>query len=332
MTFVSYVSAQEEKPPVLKQGHGFEENEMVGVYNTPSRIDVRGAFDFEVTGSFIFWQVLEEGMNLGNYIDAGNRTSMIKMDSDFTPGFKLGVTYNSNFDDWKIFVQYTRLYTDDNGNFSSTEVLATPFWIYNDSTALNQSIKGTRDLHLNYVDILLSRPFYSGAKLTLNPEFGLKAASNSQELTIKHDQLGNNLVTVKTEDDNWLVGPELGCNANFLLGYGLKLYGNGMASILYQKHKISYNITDRDTASNNTSAQTYDKFLTPALELAGGLSWSSYFNNRSWHLDLLLGYEVQHFWEQNVLRGIDDLVRLSSDGKHGDLTLHGLTFKLAVVF
>ena len=332
MICVSSAYSQEEPVPALKQGHGFEENQMVGIYNTPARIDVRGSFDFEATGSFIWWQALEEGMNLGSYIDAGNHTYMIKMDSDFTPGFKLGVTYNSNFDDWKAFVQYTRLYSDDHGNFSSIEVLATPFWIYNDSTAVNESIKGTRDLHLNYIDVLVSRPFYSGAKLTLDPEFGLKGALNSQEITIKHYQIGNNLVTVKTEDDNWLLGPELGCNVNFLLGYGLKFYGTSMASLLYQQHKISYNITDRVTAANNTSAQTTDYFLTPALELGGGLSWSSYFNNRSWHLDLLVGYELQRFWEQNMLRGVDDLVRLSSDGKHGDLTLHGLTVKLAAVF
>ncbi len=340
LCLTSFVFSQTESDSTLsnqetsyiKQGHGIEESQMVGIYNTPARYNVKEAFDVEVTGSFILWQALEEGLNIGSYADAGNRTHLVKFEPDYTPGFKLGATYNSDFDDWKIAFQYTRLYADDEASFNSTEVLATPLWIYNDSTADNEKISANRYLHLNYLDLWASRPFYSGMQLTLNAGFGLRSALNSQEIEIRHYIIDDNIVTVKTEDDNWLIGPKINCHLNFLLPYGLKVYAESLASLFYQKHDVTYNIADRDNPANNSSFKNSPSFLIPNMQIGGGLGWSSYFNNRSWHLELLLGYEMQRFWEQNVLRSIDDLVRLNTNGKHGDLTLHGLSFKLAVVF
>lgn len=319
-------------PEAIKQGHALEEAQMVGAYNMPARFDVKGASDFEAFASFLVWQALEGGLDIGSYTDSGNRTQIIKMDSDYAPGFQLGLAYNSGFDDWKASLKYTFLYTSSKSHFSSSEVLATPFWIYNDNTADNAKINADHDFHINHFDLIASRPFYSGTKLTLDAGFGFKAAIDKQEISITHYKLDNDTTIVKTTDSNWFLGPKMGCNINFLLPYGLKVAGNGAAALLYQHHDIKYNIKDSDSPALNTATHNDYNFFAPAVELSLGLGWGSYFQHRSWHFELFTGYEMQHFFEQNVLRETDDLVRVYTDGKHGDLTLQGLTIRCDFIF
>src|SRR5690349_12054416 len=38
-----------------EQGHELTASQMMAAYNAPARIDVRGAWDFYATGSFIYW-------------------------------------------------------------------------------------------------------------------------------------------------------------------------------------------------------------------------------------------------------------------------------------
>ncbi|MFA5250069.1 MAG: Lpg1974 family pore-forming outer membrane protein [Parachlamydiales bacterium] len=328
MAFASYAYAEEAKD--IKQGHVIDENQMVGAYNTPARVDVKGAFDFEINASFIWWEALEQGMDLGYHSDVHSYRHMIGLKESYHPGFKIGIAYNSGFDDWKFALQYLYFYPEDSSSYHSDDYLATNLWISHDATY--DKIHGSRSLHLNHIDLLLSRPFYSGAKLTLEPTVGFKAAIDHQQITVKHYVYSTGaLEKAFAKDENWFIGPEIGVNANFLLGCGFKFFGNGMGGLFFQRHKVSYD-TVYATASENVYARDNYNFFAPFFGLGGGLGWGSYFSNRSWYFDLTAAYEMEHYFDQNSLRGLQETYRHETDGKKGDLTLHGLTVKMAVVF
>ena len=46
------------------QGHAAPKDQMQKKYNHPARIDVKGSWDYYISGSYIYWQPREDGLEL----------------------------------------------------------------------------------------------------------------------------------------------------------------------------------------------------------------------------------------------------------------------------
>ena len=126
---------------------------------------------------------------------------------------------------------------------------------------------------------------------------------------------------------SWLVGPRAGLNTNWLFGEGFRAYGDMAASLVYQYYK---SITMQRTDTTDTSLLGYNYankigYVTPVFELGLGLGWGTYFDCNNWHFDLILGYDFQYYWNQNMMRDLRDKVDTTCGFSPGDLMLHGLT-------
>jgi len=73
-------------------------------YNYPARIQTRCPWDFFAHASFIYWQPLQENMELGFVTDTTSTMFLdgrfVNMDFDYKPGFKVGVGMNFDHDNW----------------------------------------------------------------------------------------------------------------------------------------------------------------------------------------------------------------------------------------
>jgi hypothetical protein len=132
--------------------------------------------------------------------------------------------------------------------------------------------------------------------------------------------------------NSWAVGPRVGLNGNWHLGYGTRFIGDANASLLYTRYtKVSQNVDSPD-AEALPVVMKLDDFgaLRPNLDFSVGFGWGSYFGCRRFYADLAATYDFNIFWEQNMMRHLADLTADATahpDGAAANLFLQGLTVK-----
>ena len=338
------------------QGHSAPEDQMKKGYNHPARIDVKGSWDFYISGSYIYWQPRQDGLEFAREVvrsGEGREGSLtnytfVHMDFDYHSGFKVGLGGNFERDDWSLDFEYTRLYTTDHRSkilSDEPEDIALhfffPFWSNFPDQAPTFYAKARWKLHFNILDGILGRSYYVGTKLTFKPYVGLRAGWVDQKYRADYRHLVVAFYS-NSKSDSWLLGPRIGLDTNWHFGEGCRLFGNTAASLFYQRFKTNIELVrlDLEEPILNFLRTMKEKegYFNPNFEIALGLSWGSYFCDDSWHIDLSAAYEFHIFWDQNMMRKILDYNNVSgigynnSDPTPGDLILHGLTVSLRLDF
>ena len=301
-------------------------------YNHPARVDVCSSWDFFLTGSFLYWQLLQEQMEIAetNFgLDLINSKVFIQ-DFDYKPAFKVGLGMNMEYDNWSAYVQYTRL----NSSMSTTVNIgsATNLRNLSYSATLNSTtqVKVKWDLDHNIFDFELGRPSYNGKHLTLSPHFGLKGGWIDQK--IKTDDFGTLIYINNDKSDSWLIGPRAGIYTNWTFFEGFRFMGNAAASLFYQK----FNNVTIDGINNDGTVNkkiTYESgFINPSLEFLLGLGWGSYFYENNYFFDLSVAYETQVYFNQNMWRHLVELDSGAGYTKPGNLMFQGLNVTARIDF
>jgi hypothetical protein len=308
------------------QGHIVDENQMLGAYNKTARVNVRGCFDTFITASFIYWQPREEGLSLC-LVDKVTKKDIIKQNFEYHPGFKVGLGFNTTFDNWTIYIQYIRLSTKDSTKKylnNSTDVLL-PFW----GEIIASKAKSSWRLKTNIWDLEVKRSYFVGKKLFLNPFVGVRGALIDQKYNATYEYPDLTEINLsKNKSDSWAVGPRVGLSADYILGKGFKFLGNIAASVLYQHFKVKQEeilVVELIPSEETSLSKNKISYLTPNLEMGLWFSYGSYFKRKKYYAKLDVGYEAHLFWNQNTLSALNDLLDNRHDGSIGNLIFHGLT-------
>lgn len=319
--------------------------QLMPAYNAPSRIEVRGCWDVYASGSFTYWQAIQENMELGVVVTTPTAPAVttsgdvVNPSFGYKPGFKVALGMNFDHDNWDSMIQYTwfrgkhaTTTTMDRVGFPSTSLhnlWMSPTGAANDFT----SGSGNWKLHMDLVDWELARSYYVGTKLTFRPFFAARAAWIRQNIDVDYSSevdTGRN-VDIDKRSHSWAVGPRAGLYSDWMIGDGFRLYGNGAGDILftqYKKLKSTQAITTAAGVPVSTLVVTQTKLncLRTHLDLELGLGWGSYFDCNNWHVDLSAGYVFQVFFDQNMFRHFNDDVHImNSMSPNGNLYMHGLT-------
>ena len=323
-------------------------------YNAPARVDIACGWDCWISGSFLYWQPRQKGLDVGYHtypsvINGVNVTHSdpVNMDFDYHPAFKVGLGCSTDRDDWTFFVEYTRFYSSDSHSkdvasvFSDTNNLLSP-WVYSDlyyrlllGYGEISYIKGDWKLHTNILDLEIGRPFYLGKKLVFAPFFGARGGWIDQKYkftgTLRSTQTETDTLTIyaSNKSDSWLIGPRAGLDTKWLLGCGFRMFADMAAALFYQHFKTNVKqYIPRQTNVTTALERRYKNkigYLTPNIEIGVGFGYGTYFADSTWHFDLTAGYEFHYFWNQNMMRHLNDGAVYLTDGDAGDLMLHGLT-------
>jgi len=338
-----------------EQGHELTASQMMAAYNAPARIDVRGAWDFYATGTFVYWQPLQDNMELAVASttrasltsaavngSAGNPGNIINMDFDYKPGFKVGLGMNFDYDNWDGYAEYTWFHgtNTQSSNASSTGALFA-FVGHPSIVGTNGYNTGSENwkLKMDFADVNLGRSYYVGTKLSFRPFMGARGAWIRQRANytfVNDGTLGfgtAGTLTSLNKSVSWGVGPSVGMSSNWMFGYGLRATGVVNADLLFTRYNTS--IFELFTGNNLTfnTNQHHANTLRPHANLEMGFGWGSYFDNNNWHFDLLATYGFQVFWNQNMFRHYTDDVRLSnSNMPNGDLYVQGLNLSARLDF
>lgn len=359
------------RPPQRKsfeQAQRVTKMQMQPAYNAPSRIDVRGSWDLYMTGSFVYWQLSQDNMEvaLNDQLTDANYTAnnqikgdLVQMDFDYKPGFKVGLGMNLDQDDWDAFAEYTRLHTSNSTSTNGAAIVPGltgpifPTWghPYVIQTNVYNTASEKWDCNLDTINLDLGRAYYVGTQLTFRPFFGARSVFLTQSVHANYvntsftnttaNLMGATFVEIPGVMDviqrnrSWSIGTRVGVDTNWMLGMGIRLFGNANADVLYTKYKIQ-NKTNFFVTSGAGGFPTGESLFHVSKErvsalrghtdLEMGLGWGSYFDNNNWHIDLSAAYGFQIFFDQNMLtKYLNGFMTGKLEQPNGNLYAQGLT-------
>ena len=235
-------------------------------YNAPVNTLIKCPVDFFITGSFIYWQAKEKGLELGITESCENCDTgrVINMDFDFKPGFKVGLGWHSDYDDWHFYIEYTRLHLTDHKSYKIKQDecdtnecppcdFIHPAWTTfpQENPLLQvyyQQAKGKWTMNLDIIDLELGRAYWVGTQLTYAPFVGLRGGWLDQKLNASYCGIDRIFILEQyiceddcssykssNKSDSWFIGPRVGIDTNWLLGDGFRFFGNTAVALFYQK-------------------------------------------------------------------------------------------------
>lgn len=344
-----YQDHTQDKKPCYEQGHTAQQHNMLGGYNAPARIDVSSSWDFNVQGGFIYWQAIEEGLDFAFSGDANAdplilpnlNQRIIGMNWKYKPGFKVGVGYGFDYDKWDLYVEYTRLHgsistSSIEPNFSIGKLR--PIWLHFTNAVFigpADSAQAKWEHDFDFLDAELARSSYVGTKLTFRSYFGVRAAWIDQKFNVTYQY---NTIDTDTfsnsKSDSWALGPRVGLDTNWMLGYGFRLVGNVNAALLYTRYKFRHAEGNQQQLGTSQFDMTVrsDSYLRPSLDMLLGIGWGMYFAKNSWHIDFFASYDYKAFWNQNMMRFYLEQTGTTTASFDHDLYLQGLTLMARIDF
>lgn len=333
-------------PPVcFEQGHPVSDACLPEGYLAPASISLRCGKDVFVTGSFIYWEAIQEGMDLAVPGQARTLTPLgtttmsaagqrvLLQDFAFKPGFQVGMGKTFGCDGWTVYGEYTRVrghtqiarvapaspitFLNSNGNN------ITPFGIWFPSSWMPDEYANTEtnfissrwDYALDIGDLEFLRPSYVGTSFILEPLFGLRGLWIRQKVNIQTVNLSVAEILPgpfrvgRYSSHSWAVGPLAGFNGKWYWGSVFHWIGDCSASLLYTRYtKVLQDVTSPDVALPPVSASLIDhNTLRANLNFSIGFGLGSYMKCRRMHWDLAVTYDFNAFWHQNMMRYLADL-------------------------
>lgn len=343
---MNFAKAEEQQTQVkFEQGNEISPGQLPAEYNAPARYDLKGDWDFFFSGSFIFWQPRERGLDFTQVEPATGTIKSKKIDLNykFKPGFKAALGFAGDSDaGWLMGVEYTWLNCRESKRISvdpaSGEVLSASWGWYNRREFTPYYARGKWKLNYNIFDASFARPFYSGTMLTIRPHAGFRGGWINQRYNVIYQGSTDDYINPRASEKTWLFGPRIGFNSDWLLGAGFRFFATTAGSLMYQHFKTHYywDYTPGNPPVDTAFIKEKTYAITPCFEAGCGFGWGCYYGDNNWgHFDLKVGYDFQVFGYQNTMRALKDGF-LSSvnfyDTNLGNLMLQGLTITMQFDF
>jgi hypothetical protein len=336
-------------PPLFEEGdQGLCKSTDAG-YPYPARVNVKCGWEVSATASYLYWFTGQDGMDLATTSQFISQTiglvpaeesTTISQPETYNSGFKVGLGWAVPDDNWILRADYTWLHQSTHQSLSAGDDPSDAFqmtnWFYQISgrqqTPGSRSLSSKWRLELDWVDLVLERPFYAGRKLTLNPFMGLRASWIRQKIDITLEDLVNfNPPTSSVESRNlshaWAIGPRFGIEGHFLLGAGVRFQGEIGGTILYNNFtKTAHSEDPLSLGASPISFEVKNNSNVRTMSEANlGLGWGGYFSRNRYHLDVSATYDFNHLPEQNQIRVLNDIQIDGVNATAKSVYLHGLT-------
>jgi hypothetical protein len=308
-------------------------------YNYPAAIKTRCPWDMCFDVSFIYWQPIQENMELGvdggSVPDAVSVGNVIQADTDFKPGFHVGLGGKFDYDNWCLHADYTWFHSTHSQDYASTvgngisTIQAAP--IEGADSAGFSDVSQKWRLNMDIAELTLGRPHYVGTKFVVNPTFGLRGAWIRQYLNNAYVGSADGDYNRNQQIKSWALGPQIGLDGCWDICGGFRFFGNAEADILYTRYTtLSSQFVSGDT--DYTVVEDDYGALRTHLDLELGLGWGTYLNCNSWYLDFSAGYGFQVFFDQNMFRNFTEAATLTSLSPNGNLYIQGMRLKFSLDF
>lgn len=273
-----------------------------------------------------------------SYAALPNNYSIGQEKIDWAWGFRVGASYQFNYDNWKLGADYTYLRPDgasrigfDNaaeGRVTNSQASAS---LDSNNNTAGKIGEGTYEYRYDYATLQLSRSFCLTPEINMTTHTGLGTGWFYQNLISKisggngDEFLGTNQISINAVSDMWGIGPVFGLTANWELGLGFSILGDITAEAMLTQYNLSLVERVNDNAATQVRTVTNFWVVRPQLFTTLGMAYDYFCNNGSQHFGLRAGWESQ-IW----FRG--DTTVSSTGTVEGDLTFNGVTLRALFEF
>ena len=144
---------QGQKAPYFEQGMELPAKKYQAGYNAPACAKVKNGWDFDIFGSFIYWHVSQEDMDIA-YIEPPEPTmttpstnvpgAVAYQNFDYKPGFKVGLGFTWDYDGWISWAEYTWMHQSVTNSYDAPSFLGTSqTWSANDWFCYSEDFIGS---------------------------------------------------------------------------------------------------------------------------------------------------------------------------------------------
>ena len=314
---------------------------------------IQDGYGITISGSAMYWQPKENGLDFviknDGAVGVNNNGQVKQIPFDWSWGGKVELDYQvpKKMD---IGLSWTYLSSHGKTTVSATlpETLFSTWSIPTGSSispvAREQLARAHANLKLNLIDLGIGTTFSPRPFLDITPFIDLSSAWIHQHFHLILSG-GPGLNGSTTLDDSihlknnfWGIGPKIGLNTLWNLGYGFGICGNFNGSLLYGLFEISQ--SERTTFIGLSPATNYLDISQNTFHLATfnldfflGLRWDHMFCNNRYHLLLEAGWENLLFFNQNQLMRFPSQVNAGlNSSQKGDLSMQGGTVRAAFTF
>ena len=337
----SFIAGKETKIEMSKSNEN--KDQMAPGYNASYRINVQRPSDFFITGSFTYWQPIQENMELGVVSNTSHPLDLVhgkqvNLDFDYKPGFKVGIGMNFDYDKWDTFIEYTWFrgteHVHKNINPNNLKVALLPAWQIPDFLDPKYNLGSEKwKLSMDLIDWDLARGYNVGTQLYFRPFIGVRAALIDQSVHVKYINENptqffiwpSTFITQKS--DSWGIGPRIGLSSNWKLSKEWRIFGNAEFDILFTQYDLKNIQSSAVSVANRYIVHQDDaNYLRAHSELKLGFGWGTYLSSNKYHLDLSADYGFQVFFDQNMFRSTASAQAVGkSTLPNGNLYMQGLT-------
>lgn len=323
-----------------------------GAQTATARAEVDG-YGWFFTFDVLYWHAKAGGTEFA-YSDQDPRAQLPirgrtkDIDFEWDWGIRVGAGYNFEHDGWDLRAQYT--WFDTNGSDStraganssivplrgSSTIVALPT-NSNRQFLFCTSAKSQYDFDYSAIDLELGRAYFISGKLSFRPHWGLKTAWFDQEQITRYtgglangDDLGlqGDTVHIKDDCDFWGLGPRVGVDSKWHLGYGFSIFGNVAGALLFGHFDVEHKERYSAASDNRIKLSANRHAFSPTAQMQLGLRYDKYMHDNTQHIGVGLGFEAQYWWRQNQMLKIDDAQVLKYERYSEDVSMHGLTLDI----
>ncbi len=320
-----------------------------------------GSFGMAFDASLLVWQAHEGGLEFAaknNPLHLSSSSILIDVNADllgldfaWEPAYKINALFQFYRLGWDIDLRWTSFYTRSshqaNASLSSNGSGLFPLWLLpsgnGSADPLFGSARGTWQMHLNTVDWELGHAYWLSEAISLRIAGGLKALLIEQIFRVHYaeglssasPQVVSGAVTMK--NDSWGLGPRMGLFSHWMVGKGISIRAASAGFLALSQMHVKRQDEDVSLTLPSTFNFVRSKFnqsfwvYRPGLECLIGVGFETEWKGALFGLEA--AYEMQYFWEQNMLnRLVNSSLLYANYSSRGDLTLQGLTWTMRCGF
>jgi len=266
---------------------------MMPGYSASAAIAVDQSWDFFGSAAFTYWQASNDAN--ATYIEpivyGTGQNTVVLPNREYKPGFEIALGLNLNRDGWDTLTRYTwfrgTTLTNESLPQGGDRIL---------NTMYGYEFNSKWKLHMDLLDWEIGRSYFVGSKLSFRPFMAARAAWIRQNFHEVYSGNGNDQFNIN-RTHSWGVGPRFGLKMDWMVGQGIRLFGDCGMDTLFTQYTTIYEASSEGAKRYGTF--THNKnVLRTHLDVELGLGWGMYFAKDAYHIDLTAGYGFQTFFRQ----------------------------------
>ena len=311
-----------------------------GCYARGCECEMGGVAEVE----FLWWRAENPAFTYSFDIKSSTNLqgSLMQLPSQWDPGFRLGLGWNTDFDRWDVFANWTWFSadTDKTSNNGLTSVIGDegyqPMWPVDVTNSQYARVHANWNMWYDAVDLELGRAFYITKALSLRPHAGLRGGWINQNFGSKFSLplSGPNAEYAFSGKNNfWGVGPRFGINSSWHIANSQwSVLGKLSGAILSGKSETHYAQDVLSTADVSTRIRDMKAHFTqivPTVQFFLGIDWGMCLDCNRYYLGANAGWEANLYWNQFSLLSANTTNNAPSPamGNH-PVMMDGLTFNV----